>query len=96
MVAAQVRSQAQYRASFAIDVVGSVGFGVLDILSVVVLFRVAPTLGGFALPEVFLMAALAVSAFAAGDLAGGIARGLQVLAEHARHPKSLHTGDLPR
>jgi uncharacterized membrane protein YgcG len=32
------------------------------------------------------------SAFAAGNLAGGIAQGLQVLAEHARHPQSLHTG----
>ena len=31
------------------------------------------------------------SSFAAGDLAGGIARGLQVLADHARHPRSLHT-----
>jgi uncharacterized membrane protein YgcG len=30
------------------------------------------------------------SAFAAGNLAGGIAQGLQVLAEHARHPQSLH------
>ncbi len=31
------------------------------------------------------------SAFAAGTLAGGIAQGVQVLAEHARHPQSLHT-----
>jgi hypothetical protein len=31
------------------------------------------------------------SAFAAGNLAGGIAQGLQVLGEHARHPQSLHT-----
>lgn len=31
------------------------------------------------------------SAFAAGNLAGGISQGLQVLAEHARHPQSLHT-----
>lgn len=31
------------------------------------------------------------SSFAAGNLAGGIAQGLQVLAEHARHPQSLHT-----
>lgn len=34
------------------------------------------------------------SAFAAGNLAGGIAQGLQVLAEHARHPQSLHTGGI--
>jgi len=31
------------------------------------------------------------SAFAAGNLAGGIAQGLQVLGEHGRHPQSLHT-----
>ena len=47
LLAAQVRSQAQYRASLAIDAAGSVLFGVLDIVSVVVLFRVTPTLGGF-------------------------------------------------
>jgi ABC-2 type transport system permease protein len=47
LVAAQVRSQAQYRASLAVDVAGSVLFGLLDIVSVVMLFRVTPTLGGF-------------------------------------------------
>lgn len=30
------------------------------------------------------------SAFAAGDLVGGIVRGLMMLAEHARHPRMLH------
>jgi len=59
-----VRSQAQYRASLAVDVAGSVLFGVLDIVSVVVLFRVTPTLGGFGFAEVFLMTALASCAFA--------------------------------
>jgi ABC-2 type transport system permease protein len=78
MVAAQMRSQAQYRVSFAIDVIGSVLFGVLDIASVLVLFRVAPTLGGFAFAEVFLMAALAGSAFAAADLAVGNVERLRV------------------
>lgn len=38
-----------------------------------------------------LAAMTMTSAFAAGNLAGGIAQGLQVLAEHARHPQSLHT-----
>jgi uncharacterized membrane protein YgcG len=36
------------------------------------------------------------SSFAAGDLAGGIARGLQVLGSNARHPVSLHRDTLPR
>jgi ABC-2 type transport system permease protein len=71
LVGAQVRSQAQYRASFTVDVIGSVFFGVFDIASVVVLFRVTPALGGFGFAEVFLMAALAGCAFAVADLAVG-------------------------
>src|SRR5438132_14266158 len=71
LVGAQVRSQAQYRASLAVGVAGSVLFGVLDIVSVVVLFRVTPTLGGFGFAEVFLMTALASCAFATADLVVG-------------------------
>jgi ABC-2 type transport system permease protein len=71
LVSAQVRSQAQYRASFVADVVGSVMFGVLDIASVMVLFRVTPVLGGFGFTEVFLMTALAGCAFATADLVVG-------------------------
>ena len=71
LVRAQVRSQAQYRASFAVDVAGSLLFGVLDVVSVVVLFRITPTLGGFGFAEVFLMTALAGCAFAIADLVVG-------------------------
>jgi ABC-2 type transport system permease protein len=71
LVAGQVRSQMQYRASFAVDVICSVFFGVFDVVSVVVLFRVTPALGGFAFAEVFLMTALAGCAFAMADLAVG-------------------------
>ncbi len=78
LVGAQVRSQAQYRASFVIDVGGSVMFGLFDVASVVVLFRVTPGLGGFAFPEVFLMAALAGCAFAGADLAVGNVERLRV------------------
>jgi uncharacterized membrane protein YgcG len=38
-----------------------------------------------------LAALTMTSSFAAGDLAGGIAAGVQLLGEHARHPRSLHT-----
>jgi hypothetical protein len=31
------------------------------------------------------------SAFAAGDLVGGITQGVQQLAEHARHPQVRHS-----
>jgi ABC-2 type transport system permease protein len=71
LMTAQVRSQSQYRASFVADVIGSVMFGVLDVVSVMVLFRVTPTLGGFGFAEVFLMAALAGCAFATADLVVG-------------------------
>ena len=71
LVRAQVRSQTQYRASFAVDVVGSLMFGVIDVASVMVLFRVTPTLGGFGFAEVFLMTALAGCAFAVADLVVG-------------------------
>jgi ABC-2 type transport system permease protein len=71
LLRAQLRSQAQYRASFAIDVAGSVAFGVLDVVTVLALFRVSPTLAGFAFGDVFLMTALASTAFALADLAAG-------------------------
>ena len=71
LLRAQMRGQAQYRASFAIDVAGSVAFGVLDVVTVFALFRVRPTLAGFTFPEVFLMTALASLAFALADLAAG-------------------------
>jgi uncharacterized membrane protein YgcG len=38
-----------------------------------------------------LAAATMTTSFAAGNVAGGIAQGLLVLAEHSRHPQSLHT-----
>ena len=78
LVAAQVRGQAQYRASFAADVAGSVLFGVLDVVEVFVLFRVTPLLGGFAFGEVFLMSALATCAFAIADLVVGNVERLNV------------------
>ena len=78
MIAAQVRGQAQYRTSFVVDLIGSVMFGVLDIASILVMFRVAPVLGGFGFGDVFLMAALAVTAFALADLAVGNVERLRV------------------
>ena len=71
ILAAQVRSQAQYRTSFALDLGGSVLFGILDIASILVLFRVVRTIGGFAFTDVFLMATLASTAFALADVSVG-------------------------
>lgn len=41
--------------------------------------------------EVHLAALAMQTAFAAGDLVGGITSGLMMLAEHARRPRMLHT-----
>lgn len=38
-----------------------------------------------------LAAVSMTSSFEAGNLAGGIVDGLRALAEHSRHPRSLHT-----
>jgi ABC-2 type transport system permease protein len=78
LVAAQVRSQTQYRVSFVVELIGSVFFGALDVVTVVVMFRVTPTLGGFAFADVFLMSALATCAFAVADLLVGNVERLQV------------------
>ncbi len=41
-------------------------------------------------PQVNLAALTMQSAFAAGDLVGGITQGLMMMAEHARRPRMLH------
>jgi uncharacterized membrane protein YgcG len=42
-------------------------------------------------PAVRLAALAMQSAFAAGDLVGGIKQGVQMLADHARKPRTLHS-----
>jgi ABC-2 type transport system permease protein len=71
LLGAQVRSQAQYRSSFIFDVIGQTAFSVLDFVTVLVLFRVSPTLAGFTLPQTLMFSSLAGTAFALGDLAVG-------------------------
>ena len=71
LLRAQLRSQAQYRGSFAVDLLGSFLFGAVDLASVFVLFRVARSLGGFDFRAVLLMASLAGTAFALADLCVG-------------------------
>ena len=71
LVRAQVRAQAQYRLSFLLDTaIYSVGT-VLDVLVVLVFFRVTRSLAGFSLRQAFLMAGLASVAFAVADLVAG-------------------------
>ena len=71
LVVAQVRAQSQYRASFLIDLFGSAVLSALDLITVLVMFRVTPQLGGFDLRAAFLMSALAGCGFACADLLVG-------------------------
>lgn len=71
LMAAQIRSQAQYRTSFVIDLIGQTAFTALDFVTILVLFRVTPALGGFDLPQVLLMTAMSSVGFAVADLTVG-------------------------
>lgn len=71
MLIAQVRSQTAYRASFVIALVGAAAFTALDMVTVIVLFHVTSTLGGFAFRPAFLMASIAGLGFALADLMCG-------------------------
>ncbi len=78
MLAAQVRAQTSYRVSFAVELVGAMVFTALDLLTVLVLFRVTRSLGGFGFHEAFLMTAVASLSFATADLVAGNIDALRV------------------
>ncbi|BCB84021.1 ABC transporter permease [Phytohabitans suffuscus] len=67
----QARSLTSYRASFALELSTNVFATVMDVATVLVLFRVSRTLGGFTLHEALLVVGLSSCAFAAADLAVG-------------------------
>jgi ABC-2 type transport system permease protein len=71
LLKAQVRGQASYRVSFAIDLAGNILALTLDLVTIVALFQVTPALGGFSIGEVVLMFGLSQCAFAIADLAVG-------------------------
>jgi ABC-2 type transport system permease protein len=71
MARAQFRAQTQYRLSFTIDLAGTTVGATLDLVTVLVLFRVTRTLAGFRLADAFLMATLASVGFVAADLLTG-------------------------
>jgi ABC-2 type transport system permease protein len=71
LLRAHARSQASYRTSFAIDVVTSAVATAFDVVTVLVLFRVTGSLGGFSLTEVLVMVGLSSAGFAAADLVFG-------------------------
>lgn len=71
LLKAQLRSQTQYRFSFVLDAVASALITLLDVVSVLVVFRVTPALGGFSFTDCLLFAGLANAAFQLCDTCVG-------------------------
>jgi ABC-2 type transport system permease protein len=71
LVGAQVRSQLQYRASFALDLVGAFLISFIDFLAVLVIFHNVHELGAWSVREVALLYAFSSISFALTDLAIG-------------------------
>ncbi len=67
----QFRAQASYRASFVVEALGSTLSSAMEIVSVLVLFRVTPSLAGFGVGETLLITSLAMTGFALAELAAG-------------------------
>jgi ABC-2 type transport system permease protein len=67
----QASAQASYRVSFAIDLGTNMVATMLDVLTVLVLFRVTKALGGFTVREAMVMVGLTALSFAAADLTVG-------------------------
>lgn len=71
LVAAQMRSQLQYRLSFALDMTGTFLLSFIDFLAVLVIFHNIPRLGGWTVHEVAFLYATSSIAFSLCDLAIG-------------------------
>lgn len=71
LVGAQVRSQLQYRVSFALDLTGMFLISFLDFVAVLILFENVPTLDGWTLHEVAFLYASTCISFALVDLVIG-------------------------
>ncbi|HWS37796.1 MAG TPA: ABC-2 family transporter protein [Actinoplanes sp.] len=69
--AAQIRSAASYRTSFLVELFGNVGATVFDVLTVLVLFRATPAVGGFTLREAVVIVGFSSAGFALADLLVG-------------------------
>lgn len=78
LVAAQVRGQVQYRASFVVEVVFSTLLTALDVATVFVVFSVNGSLGGFGGGEVLIMVGISAFGFPLADLAVGNVERLRV------------------
>ena len=64
LVRAQLRSFASYRASFFIDASVNAVVPLLDLATIIALFQVTPSLGGFSTDQVLVMFGISTLAFA--------------------------------
>jgi ABC-2 type transport system permease protein len=71
LVGAHVRSQLQYRLSFALNFLGMVLITLLDFIAILIIFGQVPALGGWSVEEVALLYGIAYVAFGLTDLAIG-------------------------
>ncbi|MDI2132135.1 ABC transporter permease [Yinghuangia seranimata] len=71
LVGAQVRSQAQYRLSFALDVLVTSFVSGIEVVAILLLFRVTPTLGGFSVRDVLVMTTMCEVGFQLADFLVG-------------------------
>jgi len=71
LLRARVRSQLQYRLSFALDFGGAVLIGFLDFAAILIIFHNVPQLGGWSVSEVGLLYGISGIAFALTDMAIG-------------------------
>jgi ABC-2 type transport system permease protein len=71
LVAAQVRSQLQYRVSFALDLASNFAITFIDFAAVLILFENVPTLAGWTLHEVAFLYACTCISFAFVDMVIG-------------------------
>jgi ABC-2 type transport system permease protein len=71
LVGAHVRSQLQYRLSFALNFVGMVLIALLDFVAILIIFQQIPALAGWSVEEVALLYGIACISFGLADLAIG-------------------------
>jgi len=71
VLGSRVRSQRSHRASFAVDLLGSLLVGLVELAEVLVLYRSVPVLGGLDLRQVLLVFGLADVCFSLADLVVG-------------------------
>jgi ABC-2 type transport system permease protein len=71
LVGAQIRSQLQYRVSFALEALGMFLFSFMDLVAILVIFHNVPQLAGWESAEVVFLYGTAMLAFAFTDMVIG-------------------------